>query len=128
MGSPPLPSVNIPLSSYPPPLLTPILPTLWARRALLVRVYSVTFPTHWFFCALFDLLSRLPQPVERGKIIHQRSLRRETIYRPPTQSHRSTNTHTHTPTNPQKYNMRGKRNNYAKFTITHRKGKYKGRV
>lgn len=56
--------------------------------------YSVTFPTHWFFCALFDLLSRLPQPAKRGKIIHQRPLRWETIYRPPTQSHRSTK-HSH---------------------------------
>lgn len=111
--SPPLPSYpSTPLSSNPPqsffpPPLTPILPTLWARRALWGRLYSVTFLTHWFFCALSDLLSRLPQPAKRGKIIHQRPLRWETIYRPPTQSHRSTNTHTYEHT--QKYSMQERR-------------------
>lgn len=87
---PSAPSSNSPIPRAPLP------PTQWARRALLGRVYSVTFSTHWFFCALLDPLSRLPQPAERGKIIHQRPLRWETIYRPPTQGHGSTNTHTKT--------------------------------
>lgn len=111
LPSPPSTPLSKPPSSHPSPL-TPNLPTLWARRAWRGWVYSVTFLTHWFFRALFDLLSQLPQPAKRGNIIHQRPLRRETIYCPPTQRHRSTNTHTYEHT--QMYSMQ-ERHNYDKI-------------
>lgn len=65
------PSANPPSSD--PSSVTPNLSTLQTRHAWRARVYLVTFLSHWF-CALFDLLSPLPQLVKRGNIIHQRPL------------------------------------------------------
>lgn len=81
--------------SYPSPL-TPNLPTPQARHARHGWVYSVTFLTHWRFCALFDLLSWLPQPMKRGNIIHQRPLLQETIYWPTTEARINKHSHLRT--------------------------------